>query len=320
MLQQTQVSAVQTAFKKWMQDFPDVLTLAKAKENDVLQHWQGLGYYSRAKNILRTAKILAENGGMFPQTRKELEQLPGIGAYTAGAILSLAFHLAEAILDGNLVRIFARLRLWDFLPAEGKKERDFYWDEAFRWAKADKAFLTNEALMELGRKICKRSNPDCENCPLQKICQAKQENRQNEFPKKKVVRYESWTGFALVVCDKNENFLLRVSPRSPFLKNQLMFPLFEYADAFRNRIPGIVESVIPWEKIDQCSWAGIVEHSITRYKIRCRVLKVQIKPNAGLDGIWVSASELFEKLPSSFAQKIAQVAEEDAGLSKNPLF
>ena len=91
MLQQTQVSAVQTAFKKWMQDFPDVLTLAKAKENDVLQHWQGLGYYSRAKNILRTAKILAENGGMFPQARKELEQLPGIGAYTAGAILSLAF-------------------------------------------------------------------------------------------------------------------------------------------------------------------------------------------------------------------------------------
>ena len=99
-----------------------------------------------------------------------------------------------------------------------------------------------------------------------------------------------------------------------------MIPVFEYADAFCKRIPGIVESVIPWEKIDQCSWAGIVEHSITRYKIRCRVLKVQIKPNAVLDGIWVPASELFEKLPSSFAQKIAQVAEEDAGLSKNPLF
>ena len=92
MLQQTQVSAVQTAYKKWMQDFPTVQALARASEDDVLLHWQGLGYYSRARNIHKTAKQVVQNGGKFPSNRQDLEALPGIGAYTAGAILSLAFH------------------------------------------------------------------------------------------------------------------------------------------------------------------------------------------------------------------------------------
>ena len=145
MLQQTQVSTVRDYFVKWMKRFPNVATLAKASEEEVFKYWQGLGYYSRARNILKTAKLIAESGTQkngtpkngtqnFPQTRKELEALPGIGAYTAGAILSLAYHQREAILDGNLVRIFSRLYALDFLPTDkssaGKNPSEIYWNYA----------------------------------------------------------------------------------------------------------------------------------------------------------------------------------------------
>lgn len=304
MLQQTQVSAVQTAFQKWMQDFPTVQALASASEEEVLLHWQGLGYYSRARNIHKTAKQIVQNGGKFPQNRKELEALPGIGAYTAGAILSLAFHQNEAILDGNLVRIFSRLKEWDFLPTKDKAAKDAYWEEAYNWATAENAFLTNEALMELGRTVCKKSNPLCESCPIQKICNAYKNNRAAEFPPKKQTQYVSWIGFALAICDGSENFLLQSSPKSPFLKNQLTFPMFEYADAFKNIFPGIAEDVIPYENVKRFAFTGTVEHSITRYKIQCRVLCVEAKSRKGLVGSWIPKQELSQKIISSFAQKI----------------
>ncbi|MCK9182693.1 MAG: A/G-specific adenine glycosylase, partial [Fibrobacteraceae bacterium] len=158
MLQQTQVSTVQEAFKKWMTDFPNVLVLSKASEQEVLLHWQGLGYYTRARNILKAAKdIVKKYSGKFPENRGNLESLTGGGAYTAGAILSLAFHQQEPILDGNLVRIFSRLYLWNFLP-DGKGNKEKYWEEAEKWCGLGKAFLTNEALMELGRSVCKKSS------------------------------------------------------------------------------------------------------------------------------------------------------------------
>ena len=181
MLQQTQVSTVRDYFTRWMKRFPDVATLAKASEEEVFKYWQGLGYYSRARNILKTAKILAERKE-FPRTRKELEALPGIGAYTAGAILSLAYHQHEAILDGNLVRIFSRLFTLDFLPTDSKDALKTYWDYARETADSPKAYMHNEALMELGRTVCKIKNPDCANCPLQGVCKAFAESRTAEFP------------------------------------------------------------------------------------------------------------------------------------------
>ncbi|MBP5246614.1 MAG: A/G-specific adenine glycosylase [Fibrobacter sp.] len=304
MLQQTQVSAVQTAFKKWMQDFPTVQVLASASEESVLLHWQGLGYYSRARNIHKTAKQILQNGGSFPENRKDLESLPGIGAYTAGAILSLAFHQPEAILDGNLVRIFSRLCEWNFLPTKDKNSKDAYWAEAYKWAQAGSPFLTNEALMELGRTVCKKTNPLCKNCPIQKICNAFKNNRAAEFPPKKETKYVSWIGFAIAICDSEGNYLLQSSPKSPFLKNQLTFPLFEYADAFKNVFPGIAENIISFENVKRFAFTGIVEHSITRYKIRCSVLCVEAKNRKGLTGTWIPKQELPKKIISSFAQKI----------------
>ena len=287
-----------------MQDFPTIQALANASEEAVLLHWQGLGYYSRARNIHKTAQKIVQNGGYFPENRQELEALPGIGAYTAGAILSLAFHQPEAILDGNLVRIFSRISEWDFLPDKDKISKNAYWEEAYRWSNSENAFLTNEALMELGRTVCKKTNPLCKECPIQGVCNAFKNNRATTFPPKKEIRYISWIGLALAICDSKGNYLLQSSPESPFLKNQLTFPLFEYADAFKNVFPGIAEKVISFENVKRFAFTGIVEHSITRYKIRCRVLCIEAKSRKGLEGTWIPKKELPQKIISSFAQKI----------------
>ncbi|HLP42542.1 MAG TPA: hypothetical protein VK465_13620, partial [Fibrobacteria bacterium] len=136
MLQQTQVATVLEHYRRWMECFPDVETLAAAREEDVLARWAGLGYYSRARNILATARqVVSAHGGRFPRGREGLLGLKGIGEYTAGAIASLAFDLPEPILDGNLVRVFSRLHGLAFLP-DSAARRQVYWDLARRWVEA----------------------------------------------------------------------------------------------------------------------------------------------------------------------------------------
>lgn len=311
MLQQTQVSAVKDVFEKWMRDFPTVEALAEASEESVFEHWKGLGYYNRADNLLRTARLIRDfRNGKFPDSRYDLEAMPGIGAYTAGAILSLAFHRPEAILDGNLIRIFSRLYGWDFLPTDGASAKKSYWEKAKFWAKAKDAFLTNEALMELGRTVCKKAHPDCKKCPLQEVCQAFLENRQEELPPKRKIRHESWTGFALVLFDAEGNILLKISPEAPFLKKHLTFSLFEYADIHRDVFPGAAEKIVPFENIKRFRFVGTVSHSITRYKISCRVLCAEVKTREGIDGEWIPREKVSQKIVSSLGQKILAQAND----------
>ncbi len=311
MLQQTQVSAIQKAFRQWMRDFPTVKSLACASEESVFEHWKGLGYYSRAANILRTARIIMGiYRGHFPDSRHALEALPGIGAYTAGAILSLAFHRPEAILDGNLIRIFSRLYGWNFLPTDGASEKKIYWEKAKFWAKVRDAFLTNEALMELGRVVCKKANPDCKKCPFQAVCKAFLEKRQGEFPPRKKIRHESWTGFALVLFDSCGNILLQVSSESPFLKKQPMFPLFEYADNGREVFPGIAERIVPFENVKRFRFMGTVSHSITRYRIACRVLCAEVKEHCEIDGEWIPRERISQKIVTSLGHKILALSHD----------
>lgn len=308
MLQQTQVSAVKESFQKWMRDFPTVEILAKALDEDVLEHWRGLGYYSRARNIHKTAQEIVRLG-KFPKSREALEALPGIGAYTAGAILSFSFHFSEPILDGNLIRVFARLHRLNFLPTDGKSERDFFWNEARAWANADKAFLTNEALMELGRSVCKRSNPSCERCPISKFCEAFEHDLQERFPRKKSVAYTSWQGFAIVIFDADGKIFLPENCPRPFLKNQPGFPMIESAEA-RDVFPAAAEALIPFEFVEAFRYAGTIEHAITRYRIRCRILCVQSKSNLKIPGVWLSKEEISRKMVSSLSRKILGLAHE----------
>ena len=306
MLQQTQVSTVRDYFVRWMKRFPTVEKLAKADEAEVFRYWQGLGYYSRAKNILRTAKLIAEAGGKFPETRKELEALPGIGAYTAGAILSLAYHKREAILDGNLVRIFSRLYELAFLPI-GKNESETYWDYARKWADAPKGYMHNEALMELGRTVCKAKNPQCGGCPLAVACQSFKDGRIPEFPPTKKRTQKDWHGTVLVV-ESTDGKILAVRGGQAFLEGQLSLPHFESARMSTAGLPAKAEAYVNADDVESVTDCGSFRHNITVHKIECDVLHVRLKRSSKSRKLadtysWLPKAKASEMFANSFSLK-----------------
>lgn len=336
MLQQTQVSTVREYFVRWMKRFPDIETLAAAEESEVFRYWQGLGYYSRARNILKTARIVvnshrdcraptlrqAQGPGdpsrmtlkgkaSLPDSRKELEALPGIGAYTAGAILSLAYHQQEAILDGNLVRIFSRLYALDFLPTESKDALKTYWDYAREIADSPKAYMHNEALMELGRTVCKIKNPDCANCPFQKVCRAALENRTAEFPPSKKHIQKDWHGTVLVI-ESSDHKILAIHGGQKFFKNQFTLPHFESPRNATAGIPAQAETYFNADLVTSVQCIGNFKHNITVHKMECDVLHIQLRSKAPVRNNsaktaheiqWVKREETQEFFANSFCLK-----------------
>lgn len=175
MLQQTRVEVVADYYERWMARFPTLQALAAAELDAVLKLWEGLGYYARARNLHRAARILVhEHGGHFPQARAALLALPGIGPYTAGALLSLAFGLPEALLDGNVARVFSRLADID-APIDAPAVRARLWQlaaELVQAAPPGDAGACNEGLMELGATVCVPRAPRCLLCPVAEHCRA----------------------------------------------------------------------------------------------------------------------------------------------------
>jgi A/G-specific adenine glycosylase len=183
MLQQTRVDVVQPYFERFMHRFPDLATLADAAPDDVLLAWAGLGYYSRARHLHAAAQqIVREDGGAFPAGPARIAALPGIGRYTAGAIRSIAFGQQAPILDGNVVRVFARLFGLDG-DVEGAATRAMLWDLAADWARCRAPGDANQALMELGALVCTKPAPDCARCPLERACVARTSDRVHELPR-----------------------------------------------------------------------------------------------------------------------------------------
>ena len=182
MLQQTRVEAVKSYYANWMEYFPNLTALAAAEEEDAVRQWQGLGYYSRARNLHTAAREVMEcYGGKVPDTREEIRKLKGIGEYTAGAILSMAYGKRETAVDGNVLRVFARIYNIEenILSAKVKKE-------ITELVAARQDVLRpgdfNEALMDLGATVCIPGQPRCEVCPLVAVCQAKKVGKENEIP------------------------------------------------------------------------------------------------------------------------------------------
>jgi A/G-specific adenine glycosylase len=182
MLQQTRVETVIPYFERWMTRFPTMANLANATEGEVLTLWEGLGYYGRARNLYRAARLVVDgNGGELPRDVLSLCKIPGIGRYTAGAIASMAFGLDEATLDGNLRRIFARV--FDVAqPADAPAGRKILWGLARENLPAGQAGDYNQALMDLGATICMPHNPSCLLCPLSEVCKARMGGIQEQRP------------------------------------------------------------------------------------------------------------------------------------------
>lgn len=216
MLQQTQVETVKAYYLRFMHQLPTLNDLANASEESVLQLWTGLGYYARARNLHRCAKIIFEKyHGQFPQTLAELMELPGIGRSTAGAILSLSMQQSAVILDGNVKRVLTRMfaiKQWPGLP----KIQNKLWDIATEHTPKKQAGIYNQALMDLGSMICTRKAPQCPLCPLRNNCLAYAQNLQEKIPHPKPKKtLPEKQGFMMIVFNKKNNTVLLEKRPSP---------------------------------------------------------------------------------------------------------
>ena len=216
MLQQTQVSTVIPYYMRFMEKYSTISSLAQAPLDDVLALWSGLGYYSRARNLHQTARIVMQNHqGKFPISRTVIQQLPGIGRSTAAAITVFAFGKREAILDGNVKRIFSRYFGITGYPGENKVEKQL-------WQKAEELLPVNyhngqietytQSLMDLGATICKRHTPLCHICPVQEHCRAYKEDRVNQFPTPKPRKSLPQKEIVFLLIMQQKNILLEKRP------------------------------------------------------------------------------------------------------------
>jgi A/G-specific adenine glycosylase len=282
MLQQTTVQAVIPFYERFLEAFPDVHSLAEAPLEKVLPLWAGLGYYSRARNLHKAAQFFSQSG--FPKTFSLLQELPGLGPYTARAISSLAFDEPVGVLDGNVIRILCRVyglkvEWWQ------QKERNSLQLTADLLAQKNDPATVNQAMMELGATICTPKNPACNICPWQLKCEAFKTDQVLELPLKKGRKsFEIWYWEPSIILRKKE-IALQENQGLPFLKKSLL-------------PPGKAKKLK--EKPNQFDFL----HTITHHKIYVKADLVKFK-NAThkIDYHWVNVNQLPEVNPSSLLQK-----------------
>ncbi|WP_448211320.1 A/G-specific adenine glycosylase [Colwellia sp. MEBiC06753] len=212
MLQQTQVATVIPYYQRFMESFPDVVSLANADEDTVLHHWTGLGYYARARNLHKAAKIIAADyKGKFPEDIEQVMALPGIGRSTAGAILSLSLKQHHAILDGNVKRVLARCYLVEGHNAQAKFDKALWPITETLTPKSGVEFF-NQAMMDIGATICTRTKPKCELCPVQSGCMAFATDEQANFPQKKPKKTTPVKQTIMVIPRLDQTVLLEKRP------------------------------------------------------------------------------------------------------------
>ncbi len=225
MLQQTQVQTVIPYYERFMRELPSVRDLAQADADRVMHLWTGLGYYSRARNLQRTAQIVCEQyGDEFPDDVERLSELPGIGRSTAGAIAAIAFGKRAAILDGNVKRVLARLHAVDGYPGATAVHKTL-WDFAEAHTPHQRIEDYTQAMMDLGATLCTRSKPACGACPLSDDCIAQQSGRSAEFPGKKPKKtLPAKSAQMLIIADARGDILLEKRPPTGIWSSLWVFP------------------------------------------------------------------------------------------------
>jgi A/G-specific adenine glycosylase len=230
MLQQTQVSTVIPYFERFTERFPDIRALAAASQDEVLHLWTGLGYYARARNLHKTARIIAEQyNGEFPTDIEAVNALPGIGRSTAAAVLSSVLKQSHAILDGNVKRTLARSFAVEGWPGKKPVENQL-WQLAEQHTPAQDVDKYNQAMMDIGALVCTRSKPKCSLCPVESFCEAKKQQRQADFPGKKPKKTlpvrQTW--FAILYHD--DQVWLEQRPQSGIWGGLFCFPQHDTDD------------------------------------------------------------------------------------------
>lgn len=293
MLQQTQVSAVIPYYQRFMARFPDIASLASADEDEVLQHWSGLGYYSRARNLHAAAQRLAsEFGGCFPQSPDIIQQLPGIGRSTAAAIAAFAFGHRGAILDGNVKRVLTRcfgVVGWPSQPAVEKQ----LWDLAENLLPQREIEAYTQGLMDLGASLCSRSKPKCNHCPLQGECVARRDHRTAELPTPKPRKTLPERSTTMVLLIDGNEILLEKRPHTGIWGGLWSLPEVAAGDdvlqSARDRYGLETEALAP---------LPILTHTFTHFRLHITPQPLKIvgrKPEAREKGVlWLDKDEAVE--------------------------
>ena len=222
MLQQTQVVTVIPYFNRFIKKIPNLESLSKIRDKELIKLWEGLGYYSRAKNLKKTAqRIIKTFKGKLPRNFEDLLSLPGIGNYTASAILAIAFNKPHIPLDGNIERVIKR---YLYLKRDREIQKDYITQKKSIFGFSSKSSDYAQALMELGALVCKPNNPICNQCPISKNCKS---YKKKDFNLRKIQRQNQDKYFILKVYKKNQRYLLIKNRKFKFLKNLSIFPMIE---------------------------------------------------------------------------------------------
>ena len=299
MLQQTTVAAVKDYFIKFIRLWPTVFDLAAAETEDVMRAWAGLGYYARARNLHACAKVVAAAGGAFPQTLEDLQKLPGIGPYTAGAIAAIAFDVPVAAVDGNVDRVVSRyFAIEEPLPASkpriGKLAQEL--------VPAKRAGDFAQAMMDLGATICTPKSPACENCPWRQDCAGRIKGIAASLPIK-AAKQKVPTRYGHVYWIENDkgDVLVRTRATKGLLGGMTEFPSSEWVDG--KRIKFVEPFAAEWKKL-----SGLVEHTFTHFHLELNVWKVVVSEPV-LDGRFVKQKQLKTEALPSLMRKVALVAK-----------
>jgi A/G-specific adenine glycosylase len=297
MLQQTRVDTVIPYFEKWMRLFPDVSALASASEQDVLNAWEGLGYYSRARSLHKAAKIVVEKlSGQLPRDLTDLRSLPGIGRYTVGAIASMAFGMDEPTLDGNLRRVFSRLfDVNEF--ADSPAGEKILWELAAQNLPKGQAGDYNQALMDLGAMICIPKNPRSLLCPLMEICESRKNGTQDIRPVLKPKNTVPHYVHAAAVIINHGRVLLAQRPSNGLLGGMWEFPNGRVKADPAKELTKVLNAAynlkVRIERSRNEEALNIIHHAYTHFKVTVHAFRceaVSIPKNKNLK--WVHLSEL----------------------------
>ena len=286
MLQQTQVTTAIPYFVNFLKNVPNLKSLAAISESKLLKYWQGLGYYSRAKNLKKSANIILKNHkGSLPNNFDELKKLPGIGDYTASAILAIAFNKPIIPLDGNIERVLKRILN---LKKEHQVKKKSLHEFKKIFGKVNRSSDYAQALMELGALVCKPKNPYCEKCPITKNCLSYRKKDFDLIKKKKRIINKFYLA---TLYKNNDKILLIKNNRFRFLKNLLIFPMQEITKS---------KFMLKYDNKLNLKMSNI------NMNISINLLKSKKKPKSGL---WVSKKNLKNYMLPTFTKKIFLSAE-----------
>lgn len=298
MLQQTQVDTVEAYYNRFIGRFPTVQDLAAASQGEVMKVWEGLGYYARARRLHRAAQIVVkEFDGKIPGDYESFLSLPGVGRYTAGAVMSIAFGRRVPVLDGNVIRLLSRIfHITDDVTRDSTRKH--LWSLVESILPDERIEDFNQALMELGALVCRPKNPSCPSCPLSDLCEANRLSLQTDLPVKRPKKPLPHLDVTAGVIYKDEKFLITLRPPKGLLGGLWEFPggKKEQGERLEDCLKREIKEELGIE-IEVCEPIVRVKHAYTHFRItlhvyRCRYVLGRVKPVACDDFRWISKDEL----------------------------